>query len=168
MGLKLIYARRRQIWNTQTNEIWKHTKHQDTGIVRESPLKLSLQSISNITTHFGKHINRSHRFACMSRRSLIELKLGNVLPTIFDKILCNALKKHTPKEHGIRVPYRICDITNWERFQTHDQLLTLEHVYKYCADILTHRGRVTHTCVSKLTIIGSDNGLSPDRRQAII
>ena len=32
---------------------------------------------------------------------------------------------------------------------------------------LTHWGRVTHICVSKLTIIGSDNGLSPDRRQAI-
>ena len=33
---------------------------------------------------------------------------------------------------------------------------------------LTHWGRVTHICVSKLTIIGSDNGLSPCRRQAII
>ena len=33
---------------------------------------------------------------------------------------------------------------------------------------LTHRGRVTHICVSKLTIIGSDNDLSPGRRQAII
>ena len=33
---------------------------------------------------------------------------------------------------------------------------------------LTHWGRVTHICVSKLTIIGSDNGLAPDRRQAII
>ena len=32
---------------------------------------------------------------------------------------------------------------------------------------LTHCGRVTHICVIKLTIIGSDNGLSPDRRQAI-
>ena len=32
----------------------------------------------------------------------------------------------------------------------------------------THWGRVMHICVSKLTIIGSDNGLSPDRRQAII
>ena len=31
-----------------------------------------------------------------------------------------------------------------------------------------HWGRVTHICVGKLTIIGSDNGLSPDRRQAII
>ena len=33
---------------------------------------------------------------------------------------------------------------------------------------LTHWGLVTHICVSKLTIIGSDNGLSPERRQAII
>ena len=32
----------------------------------------------------------------------------------------------------------------------------------------THWGRVTHKCVSKLTIIGSDNGLSSDRHQAII
>ena len=33
---------------------------------------------------------------------------------------------------------------------------------------LTLWGRVTHICVGKLTIIGSDNGLSPGRRQAII
>ena len=33
---------------------------------------------------------------------------------------------------------------------------------------LTHWGRVTHICVSKPTIIDSDNGLSPGRRQAII
>ena len=33
---------------------------------------------------------------------------------------------------------------------------------------LTHWGRVTHICVGKLIIIGSDNGLSPERRQAII
>ena len=33
---------------------------------------------------------------------------------------------------------------------------------------LTHWGRVTHICVSEIIIIGSDNGLSPGRRQAII
>ena len=33
---------------------------------------------------------------------------------------------------------------------------------------LTHWGRVMHICVSKQTIIGSDNGLSPGRHQAII
>ena len=45
------------------------------------------------------------------------------------------------------------------------------HWYIYPApgeDELTHWGRVTHICVSKLTIIGSDNGLSPGRRLAII
>ena len=39
---------------------------------------------------------------------------------------------------------------------------SVEYVY------LTHWGRVTHICVGDLTIIGSDNGLSPGRRQAII
>ena len=34
--------------------------------------------------------------------------------------------------------------------------------------IKTHWGRVTHICVGKLAIIGSNNGLSPGRRQAII
>ena len=34
--------------------------------------------------------------------------------------------------------------------------------------MLTHWSRVMHICVGKLTIIGSDNGLSPGRRQAII
>ena len=34
--------------------------------------------------------------------------------------------------------------------------------------LLTHWGRVTHICLSKLFILGSDNGLSPGRRQAII
>ena len=33
---------------------------------------------------------------------------------------------------------------------------------------LTHRGWVTHICVGNQTIIGSDKGLSPGRRQAII
>ena len=32
---------------------------------------------------------------------------------------------------------------------------------------LTHWGRVTHICLGNLTIIGSDNGLSPGRRQPI-
>ena len=33
---------------------------------------------------------------------------------------------------------------------------------------LTHWGRVTHICISKLTNTGSDNGLPPGRHQAII
>ena len=41
-------------------------------------------------------------------------------------------------------------------------------MYAWYELILTHWGRVTHICVGNLTIIGSDNGLSPGRRQAII
>ena len=40
--------------------------------------------------------------------------------------------------------------------------------YQYNIVGLTHWGRVTHMCVGKTTIIGSANGLSPGRRQAII
>ena len=38
----------------------------------------------------------------------------------------------------------------------------------FCWRLLTHWGRVTHICVENLIIIGSDNGLLPGRRQAII
>ena len=34
--------------------------------------------------------------------------------------------------------------------------------------LLTHWGQVMHICISKLNVIGSDNGLSPGRCQAII
>ena len=40
--------------------------------------------------------------------------------------------------------------------------------FLYIQAKLTHWGHVTHICVGKLTIIGSDNSLSPGRRQAII
>ena len=53
----------------------------------------------------------------------------------------------------------------------HNQL-ELNNISTFCKYILvnalTHWGRMTHICVSKLTIIGSDNGLSPGRCQAII
>ena len=52
--------------------------------------------------------------------------------------------------------FRLNDIKVWVQYthQVHEGL--------------THWGRVTHICVSKLPTIGSDNGLSPGRRQAII
>ena len=49
-----------------------------------------------------------------------------------------------------------------------DNKSPLFHVMAWHQQALTHWGRVTHICVSKLTNIGSDNGLSPTRRQAII
>ena len=50
------------------------------------------------------------------------------------------------------------------RWQDSHTILTWP-IYRYI--LLTHWGRVTHLCVDKSTIIGSDNGLSPERRQAI-
>ena len=42
------------------------------------------------------------------------------------------------------------------------------HSYDFCVVWLTHWGWVTHICVSKLTIIDPDNGLSPGWRHSII
>ena len=46
----------------------------------------------------------------------------------------------------------------------------VRHFYWECplTAVLTHWGRATHICVGKLTIIGSGNGWSPGRRQAIV
>ena len=41
-------------------------------------------------------------------------------------------------------------------------------VFENVVHYLTHWGRVTNICISKLSIISSDNGLSLGRRQAII
>ena len=54
-------------------------------------------------------------------------------------------------------PYDVTG-SQWVNHKKHNKARTL----------LTHWGRVMHICVSKLTIIGSDNGLSPGRHQAII
>ena len=50
----------------------------------------------------------------------------------------------------------------------HVTLVTCQDEIVWVADLLTHWGRATQKCLSKFTIIGSDNGLSPIRRQAII
>ena len=61
--------------------------------------------------------------------------------------------------------------TQSHRFKTSQDLM-IRHFIRYWmvpqTSMLTHWGRVTHICVGNLTIIGSDNGLSPGRRQAII
>ena len=45
---------------------------------------------------------------------------------------------------------------------------SLTHTASAGLNQLTHWGQMMHLCISKLTIIGSDNDLSPGRRQAII
>ena len=52
----------------------------------------------------------------------------------------------------------------WRHYGTMES----KNMFSWDNSLITHWGRVTHICVSDLTIIGSDNGLSPGRRQAII
>ena len=58
-------------------------------------------------------------------------------------------------------------LSNFKHFQWR-KLVCRVRPFRLGHKVLTHWGRVTHICVSKLIIIGSDNGLSPGRRQAII
>ena len=60
----------------------------------------------------------------------------------------------------------------WDMRNTHD--INRSSLLDSCLKLrsfmweLTHWGRVTQICVSKVATIGWDNGLSPGRRQAII
>ena len=56
---------------------------------------------------------------------------------------------------------------SWNSWLVYEDILNY-FTLKYTRYGLTHWGWVTHICVDNLTIIGSDNGLSPGRRQAII
>ena len=64
-------------------------------------------------------------------------------------LLSTAVHRSAP--HRIEISHTICSKS-----------------YKSMKGVLTHWGRVTHICVSKLNIIGPDNGLAPIRRLAII
>ena len=64
----------------------------------------------------------------------------------------------TPHISPLRVSYGVSIVRICEKI---DCVITASH----CTN---HWGRAAHICVGKLTIIGSDNGLSPGRRQAII
>ena len=54
------------------------------------------------------------------------------------------------------------------RIDANDLTYTFAKSEMILTELYTHRGRVTHICVSKIIIIGLDNGLSPGQRQAII
>ena len=90
---------------------------------------------------------------------------------------CCLLTTSVFSDDGMRcqvIHYFTCYIYTWT--QAKMQYIPLNiftgllYVFVLCLwyPILTHWGRVAHICVSKLIIIGSDNGLSPGRRQAII
>ena len=88
--------------------------------------------------------------------------------------------------NAIKIYIKICDLRHcailsgstllksYRPFSTKFELhikrpFTIETVYFESGKSLSiHLGRVTHICAGELTSIGSDNGLGPGRRQAII
>ena len=78
---------------------------------------------------------------------------------IYDQVFLNSLCTR-----GLFYWHGLPEIRTWISNHTPEYFVECHHTYPY----LTHYGRVTHICVAKVTIIGSDNGLSPGRRQAII
>ena len=68
------------------------------------------------------------------------------------------------KEYIINLGRKIsCDVS-----ERHMYIVIAKFYKQYSLFPLTHWGRVTHTRVSKIISIGSDNALAPGRRQAII
>ena len=125
-----------------TNQVYEH--------------KLSLHMKQVIEQYFGapKRFYNSNYFFFLDSKLIVcfialgfEVHRGQCL-SIRQKTVC--LATHL----GLRPQYSIIKSIPW---------LLLSWLVA-----LTHWGRVTHICVSKLTIIGSDNGLSPGRPQAII
>ena len=77
-----------------------------------------------------------------------------------------------PRKHGFRISKHIivvniisCDCSKVNK-QVHTD--ACNHLVPTGSKPLTLWGRVTHICIGKLTIIASDNGLSPGWCQAII
>ena len=74
------------------------------------------------------------------------------------QIVCGLGWSHFSKRYSC---LRVQKESSWEPLDFQPQTLD-RYIF------LTHWGLVTHICVGRLTIIGSDNGLLPGRRQAII
>ena len=57
-------------------------------------------------------------------------------------------------------------IRDWTSFSDISKCKTSDILF-WPQGLLTHWGRVTHTCVGKLIILGSDNGLAPTRSRKL-
>ena len=67
-----------------------------------------------------------------------------------------------------RSTYTVLGYNSPWRFKWYSDTMHVVTLETNCVYAFFSWARVTHICVSKLTIIGSENGLSPDRFQAII
>ena len=129
------------------------------------------------------------RMCCRSRWQISPvsatryIKINTFLRSVHYEIDTHVLRNRQGAQFGIMLP----SCSSYSTYFCVNLMSYSAHIYTYYATtslcfsvviimlgivwncyVLTHWGRVTHICVSKLTIIGSDNGLSPGRRHAII
>ena len=118
----------------------------------------------NPVCFIGQWMETSHVETLSGRMLTLQVSLisQNSVVRSWTGIVCKA--KHDASKQSDR----------WELVWCHYidspiKLISLPHLFIYLLSIslLTYWGRVMHICVGNLTIIASDNGLSPNRRQAI-
>ena len=105
-------------------------------------------------------------------------KIRSTVVWIYLSINCLTTTKHKFRVWFTKAPKLQKYPFNETGQADHNDLLTIcgaKHVFRgfKCSKsvvgrVLSHWGGMTHICVSNLTNIGSDNALSPGRRQAII
>ena len=98
------------------------------------------------------------------------LTINKSLEIIIQMLFPNTNTNVCVKKNMLHVAISKADaiLVDWiHRGVFHVKYFQTKKTYLGCL-VLTLWGRLTHIWVNKLTIIGSDNGLSPGRRQAII
>ena len=88
--------------------------------------------------------------------------------TATDNLIADNDDYHGVKDGGEDERTMVKTIAKYHRYSDDYNIYDNDYDDEQAYSLLTHWGRVTHICVGKLSIIGSDNGLSPGRRQAII
>ena len=130
--------------------------------------------IAPYATIFDAADNIWYRYACLIHDIDVSLKrtIGKLLSTSCKHPLfsfCTISSVHQVNATGASLNQTSAWINNYMPRKVWNRITTLYNGYNHLfVPVLTHWGRVTHICVSKLTIIVSDNGLSPGRRQTII
>ena len=101
---------------------------------------------------------------------MFEFRLRSHWSFFLISALIQIMARHRPGDKSLseRMMVRLATHSDTQLAKQNHWMNNTGWDYREQHGILTHWGRVTHIYVSKTLIIGSDNGLSPGRRQAII
>ena len=125
------------------------------------PLTCTSHRLSELLTHWGRgtHICFSKLTTIGSDNGLSPIQYKAIIWTNAGILMIRPLGRNCSE--------------NWVKihkfsYKMHSKMSSVKwQPFCLSLSVLTRWGRVTHICIGNLTIIGSDNGLSPGRRQAI-